>query len=273
MEGVIPLDGVSMFTASNSCKLRCQKNNECIESCVISKANTSSKNMCSVSSVEFPKNCADKIASPTITLSSSKHSVQVFPLTSAKIKNKNSTSKTQRHVCNICNVSCRTLISLKVHKRTHSSDHPFQCDKCLSTFKAEVTLLKHKQVFHSDKRPFECSVCNATFKTASILQKPEKLLYQVQNNKSKSVNCEVTTEGNSEVTVILFTCNACNLILDNTTEIVSHQKLCQAKEYSCKFCNLSFQTSENLQEHIQNAHISDVSYFCKVQINCRFGKT
>jgi KRAB domain-containing zinc finger protein len=65
-------------------------------------------------------------------------------------------------LCNACNKSFTTKISLKTHQRVHNWMQPFWCDVCNKAFTAKQNLERH-QLIHSGLRPFSYAVCNELF--------------------------------------------------------------------------------------------------------------
>ena len=51
-------------------------------------------------------------------------------------------------ICDTCGVKCKSLTSLKQHKKSHS-DGPFKCVHCEREFKYRNTLNSHIQIHHS----------------------------------------------------------------------------------------------------------------------------
>ena len=69
-----------------------------------------------------------------------------------------------------CNKSFKIKAYLKLHKRIHCSDKPFECEECKQRFKFKSILISHK-LLHSNEKQFKCDVndCNRSFKQRSGL--------------------------------------------------------------------------------------------------------
>lgn len=61
--------------------------------------------------------------------------------------------------CEVCGKLCENEIGLKIHRRTHSNERPFQCRECGQGFKENWALTRH-YTRHTDELPFECWLCH-----------------------------------------------------------------------------------------------------------------
>lgn len=66
--------------------------------------------------------------------------------------------------CEICGKLCENGVGLKIHRRSHLDQHPFQCRECGHLFMSKSDLIMHCQQAHSDQRPFQCRECGQGFK-------------------------------------------------------------------------------------------------------------
>ena len=84
---------------------------------------------------------------------------KIFPYLSDLKRHSTSHTKSQNHVCNICQKNFSRLDNLKVHERTHNKEMPFECDfpGCGEKFKNQGLLKYHLQK-HLLDRQFKCEI-------------------------------------------------------------------------------------------------------------------
>lgn len=63
----------------------------------------------------------------------------------------------------MCRFRCSTLSLLKKHRKTHSPEKPFACDKCTYRTRTAYSLRTHAATHTTDK-PFSCDKCSFTCK-------------------------------------------------------------------------------------------------------------
>ena len=62
--------------------------------------------------------------------------------------------------CNICQKSCSTKSSLKIHMTLHKEEKRFPCDLCEQSFESKGKQMAHKRSVHElSGRRFTCSLC------------------------------------------------------------------------------------------------------------------
>ena len=82
------------------------------------------------------------------------------------------------HVCQFCNKSFTTQVSLKRHVLIHENAKPYSCPVCEKTFRQKVALNAHQRT-HSGVR-FSCQHCNRKFITKSLLTQHQKSCQNVE---------------------------------------------------------------------------------------------
>lgn len=146
-----------------------------------------------------------------------------------------------------CNKSFLTGTRLKRHKEAHEGHDRFRCTEfppCNQTFRKHQTLDRHIRTDHKHLPAFSCShtdtrinkQCTAGFDTAGALRKHEDRVHGS----------------------LRFFCDECKLP-DGTsslgfrtkTELTKHVK---TTHLNCLFCELSFQSQEDLLEHTEDVH-------------------
>ncbi len=84
------------------------------------------------------------------------------------LRNKHVRSKhLKAHVCDVCGRGFGGRDKLACHRRTHTGEKPYACDKCTYRAAKEFNLEMHMQAKHGDYRQknFLCAVCNKQFVT------------------------------------------------------------------------------------------------------------
>lgn len=71
-------------------------------------------------------------------------------------------------ICEECGYKCRERESLKVHKRHHTGEKPFECEICKSRFGCKKNLTEHMSV-HDTERRHECTFCGKSYKSKKAL--------------------------------------------------------------------------------------------------------
>ncbi|XP_037077968.1 zinc finger protein 420-like [Pollicipes pollicipes] len=64
---------------------------------------------------------------------------------------------------------------LNIHKRFHSGEKPYKCDDCVRKTFREHCQLRDHRRVHTGERPFSCDVCGMTFTLAKILERHARL--------------------------------------------------------------------------------------------------
>lgn len=73
------------------------------------------------------------------------------------------------HRCEVCDRVCENELGLKLHRRTHTDEHPFKCAECGRVFTKKSNLLRHCQLAHTNERPYQCQECGQSFKDKYVL--------------------------------------------------------------------------------------------------------
>ncbi|KAL9707449.1 hypothetical protein quinque_010967 [Culex quinquefasciatus] len=161
--------------------------------------------------------------------------------------------------CDVCGRSY-TSWYLKIHKRGHSGERPFQCELCLKCFKRPNELKTHLRR-HSGERPFRCSICFKQFTLSGQLKKHERVHsgetpYEcgVCGKKFKRWG-HLRSHRRLHNPVELFNCDQCSRQYTQAAQLKIHlRKHLQMRTYSCGVCDKSYFKPSILKAHL-NCHV------------------
>lgn len=93
-------------------------------------------------------------------------------------------------ICDECSVSLKSAIALKVHKRLHSGDYPYSCNKCEEKFISRKLLGKHLEKHEEEEKKALAS------ETPEI--EPEKENEPMENVKPVDVETNIVQESDKK---------------------------------------------------------------------------
>ncbi|XP_059168627.1 zinc finger protein 26-like [Physella acuta] len=166
--------------------------------------------------------------------------------------------------CGHCKKLIFTRPTLSRHLIKHTNTRPFQCEKCLKTFRDKADLFHHHK---THTKPIQCSMCSSSF---------SKLLY-LQNHLLKGCPMSINDGRFTVLDALKCQCNICNKILKNKANVLRHLRvhafqdkqkqslsggdITQSTEGQDKI--IADSLSQNIEEHYKGLENS-VGYECLI---------
>lgn len=149
------------------------------------------------------------------------------------------------YTCQICQIKCRNMDHMVMHKEFYSNDGNFRCDKCNRRCRRFDFLNQHKKLTHSLRDVYNghmCHICGEILETGISLKCHEKHFHSniTSNNTDNWKNCNQLSSSN-----IIYPDESKN----NTRNVT---------EYKCLFCDMKFFAPNAVQTHIVHVHIDDI---------------
>nr|CAI5852380.1 unnamed protein product [Callosobruchus analis] len=171
--------------------------------------------------------------------------------------------------CSACGYKTARKNRLDEHSLKHiasgSSDSPFRCVFCNSTYKRKRTLDNHLLKKHPDHIPTTkshvCVVCLKSF--GQKIQLGEHILRHHDDNEHKNLVLAISSK--------VHICSCCEYkttlkaqlaehILRHHKNAGAHLSKISSKIHSCSFCEYKTTLKKNLAEHILRHHNDDVTH-------------
>ncbi len=184
----------------------------------------------------------------------------------------------RNHKCEICEKGFANVKCLTVHKRIHTTEQRFACDKCSETFRQLIQLKRHK-INHGD-HPYSCIKCGKAFAFRYMLKKHKscKAIQNVNDEKICNQNTKQTKRNKRDArpklfikrteikdkssTVRPFKCNECENVYTQKANLKIHLRMHTGERpFECKQCNRMFISCQRLRQH-ELGHSDKRKYKC-----------
>ncbi|XP_063545348.1 uncharacterized protein LOC134753391 [Cydia strobilella] len=175
--------------------------------------------------------------------------------------------KIKYYTCSVCNVSCSTRATLKVHiAETHFNIDMkrMECDACGQRFKHRQTLVTHIQIVHDKSRSAKCDICGKTLSNRGNMrshmrthvdQRPYKCTFRGCGKRFK----DASSRGKHEIKHYperQFPCSICDKLFTREHRMHRHLNthMPKVKKVECDYCGVRFYNKNYLTTHIQRKH-------------------
>lgn len=122
----------------------------------------------------------------------------------------------------------------------HTDERAFPCKLCDKKFRRADHLKIHEN-HHAQIKPHLCQLCQKTFSRAEHLRRH---IACIHNKKTPT-----------------FTCSTCNYIAASIKDLNQHKKSHIEIQFTCRFCDESFPTKPELNEHLKK-HNDERPFLC-----------
>ncbi|CAL1532793.1 unnamed protein product [Lymnaea stagnalis] len=187
-------------------------------------------------------------------------------------------------VCNVCQKGCKTALLLKLHKKSHTKSNHLTCRVCSRTFANLYSLKEHlkshkssqqnkpseemliKAAIHKHNKDIVKLKMHSTVSSAPVVQQ-KVTVFECEVCK-KTFSSEKRLDNHSRLHDGTYICGICKKAFGTVTKLKIHLRF-HGRMFQCDTCDKSYFDEKELHEHIQNQHVMEKNYPCKI-CNDRF---
>ncbi|XP_045198870.2 zinc finger protein 883-like [Mercenaria mercenaria] len=144
-------------------------------------------------------------------------------------------AKTKRKVfCDLCN-KWLNITSLKSHRRIHSGEKPYVCEKCGDKFVRSDELRNHTKYKHTFEKNYKCTQCEKAFVERRTLQRHERVHLKIRLyscdycGKPFSTNWNLKAHMRQHTGEAPYNCSKCGAGFAHNVVRKTHEAKCEVK--------------------------------------------
>ena len=188
--------------------------------------------------------------------------------------------------CGACNLSYSNSSKLLTHLLKTHGEGGFACDLCEKKLATRHYLKAHKAADHSSAM-FPCTTCSKCFKTKKRVEKHEQIHSRLPKDKKRRIKMKACEDCGRMVSSIKFSlhkkfhkkdaslqCQKCQKFFYSPNAVKKHVKAVHngIRDYSCKDCLFTSNSSWHLQLHISKVHLNilDTCSICLAKVRSEY---
>ncbi len=166
--------------------------------------------------------------------------------------------------CTVCEKECHGERKLKEHMVCHSTEKPYTCDVCGTSFARKSSFYIHKKG-HSEEQ-YSCDICGKAFNLPQYLVLHKRTHTDITYNCSMCEKTFASKSGlrkhvKSHTGLGLYHCELCEKTFNAKYMLTRHERTHSGvKPFYCEACNMSFYSKDELVKHkkLSKGHADNV---------------